>query len=87
MTEDEVYVFAVVLCDNDIDSDCERFSDEALEELREKFIGRTGIFDHDASSANQTARIYDTELITDDTRRTKSGEPYKYLMIYPMFRF
>ena len=79
MAEDEVYVFAVVLCDNDIDRDCERFSDEALAELREKFIGRTGIFDHDASSANQTARIYDTELITDDTRRTKSGEPYKYL--------
>lgn len=79
LTEDEVYVFSVVLCDNEIDRDCERFSNEALAELREKFIGRTGISDHDASSANQTARIFDTELITDDTRETRCGEPYKFL--------
>ena len=79
LTEDEVYVFSVVLCDNEIDRDCERFSNEALAELREKFIGRTGISDHDASSANQTARIFDTELITDDTRETRCGEPHKFL--------
>ena len=28
--EDEVYTFSVILCDNDIDRDLERFSDEAL---------------------------------------------------------
>ena len=32
-SEDEVYVFSVILCDNDIDRDCERFSDEALETI------------------------------------------------------
>ena len=41
--EDEVYTFSVILCDNDIDRDLERFSDEALVTLAEKFIGRTGI--------------------------------------------
>lgn len=60
--EDEVYTFSVILCDNDIDRDLERFSDEALVTLAEKFIGRTGISDHDPSSANQTARIFDTQI-------------------------
>lgn len=79
LTEEEVFVFSVILCDNDIDRDCERFSDEALETLRERFIGKTGIFDHDPSSANQNARIFDTELIADPDRTTKYGNPYKYL--------
>lgn len=76
---DELYVFSVILCDNEIDRDNERFSDTALEKLKELFIGKTGIFDHDASTSNQTARIFDTELVTDDSRRNKCGEPYKYL--------
>lgn len=79
LNEDEVYVFDLVLCDNDIDRDCERFSDRALETLRESFIGKTGIFDHNAAAANQNARIFDAELITDESRSTEYGEPYKYL--------
>ena len=79
MTADEVYTFDVILCDNDIDRDCERFSDEALCELREKFTGRTGIFDHNTSTVNQTARIFDTEVAEDSSRTTKAGSPYKYL--------
>jgi hypothetical protein len=79
LSEDEVYVFSVILCDNDIDRDCERFSEKALDALREKFIGKTGIFDHDPSTVNQNARIFDTELITDDTRLTQYGKPYVYL--------
>lgn len=76
---EELYVFSVILCDNDIDRDGERFSDRALEQLKGLFIGKTGIFDHDPSTTNQTARIFDTELVTDDSRTTKNGEPYKYL--------
>ena len=79
LSEDEVYVFSVILCDNDIDRDCERFSDEALEALKERFIGKTGIFDHEAAAANQNARIFDTELITDSSRSTAYGKPYRYL--------
>lgn len=76
---EEVYTFSVILCDNDIDRDLERFSDAALETLKESFIGRTGIFDHDPSSSNQNARIYSTEIVTDDTKSTSDGRPYKYL--------
>ena len=79
LTEDEVYVFSVILCDNDIDRDCERFSDGALQSLKERFVGRTGIFDHDTAAANQNARIFDTELVTDDSRTAADGKPYKYL--------
>lgn len=78
-TEDEVYTFSVILCDNDIDRDYERFSDDALEQLAEKFIGRTGIFDHNPKSSNQTARIFDTQVITDESRKTAYNAPYRYL--------
>lgn len=79
LSADEVYVFSVILCDNDIDRDSERFSDEALCELQKLFIGKTGIFDHDPKTSNQSARIFDTELVEDGSRTTKNGEPYKYL--------
>lgn len=79
LNEEEVYVFSVILCDNEIDRDCERFSDEALETLKERFVGKTGIFDHDPSTSNQTARIFDTEIVTDPSKTTKNGEIYKYL--------
>ncbi|MDR0919303.1 MAG: hypothetical protein LBM93_08680 [Oscillospiraceae bacterium] len=77
-TADEVYIFDVILCDNDIDRDTECFSDMALEELKSLFIGKTGIFDHNTSSQNQTARIFDTEIVTTDKQNTK-GEVYKCL--------
>ncbi len=79
LSEDEVYVFSVILCDNDIDRDFERFSDSALETLKERFIGKTGIFDHNISTVNQNARIFDTELVTDLSRKTEYGENYRYL--------
>lgn len=77
--EDELYVFPVTLCDNDIDRDGERFSDNALEKLKELYIGKTGIFNHDPKADNQTARIFDTEIVTDENQFTKYGQPYKYL--------
>lgn len=78
-TEDEIYTFSVILCDNDIDRDYESFSDNALETLAKNFVGKTGIFDHNPAVSNQNARIFDTEIITDSSRQTKTGNPYKYL--------
>lgn len=75
-TEEEVFLFDVILCDNDIDRDMERFSDEALKQLETLFVGKTGIFDHDLRSGGQTARIYDTELVQDASRKTRDGRPY-----------
>lgn len=77
--EDEVYTFALVLCDNEVDRDFERFSIPALEKLKELFLGKTCILDHERKSQNQTARIYDTSLEELAGRVTQAGEPYTRL--------
>ena len=79
LREEELYVFPVRLCDNDIDRDAERFSDEALETMSKMFTGKSGICDHDPRSENQHARIFDTEVICEPGKFTKDGRPYKYL--------
>lgn len=79
VSEDEVYIFDVTLCDNDIDRDNEAFSESALDTLQKLFIGKTGIFDHNAKGINQTSRIFDTQVVLDDTKTTKFGKPYKFL--------
>ena len=50
---EEVYTFAVRLCDNDIDRDGERFAVETLEELAGLFTGAPGIFDHQWSAKDR----------------------------------
>ncbi|MDE7120776.1 MAG: hypothetical protein K2O42_01280, partial [Oscillospiraceae bacterium] len=75
LQEEEVYQFDVILCNNEIDRDLERFSDQALQQMQKLFIGKTGIFDHNPRSNNQTARIFDTELVTSPDQKTKDGRP------------
>ena len=79
VTENEIYTFPVKLCDNDIDRDNERFSDNALLAMSKLFVGKTGIFDHNPRSGNQTARIFDAEVVTETDKLTKDGRVYKYL--------
>ena len=79
LTPEQVYCFSVNLCDNDIDRDFERFSDESLQELAKLFVGRTGIFDHDPKGAKQTARIFDAGVEDIGGRLTRDGKPYKVL--------
>ncbi|MBR6360861.1 MAG: hypothetical protein IKS04_03630 [Clostridia bacterium] len=76
---EEIYTFPLILCDNEIDRDGEKFTAEALGKLAELFRGKTGIFDHNMSSKDQTARIYETEVIRDPGHRTADGEIYTYL--------
>jgi hypothetical protein len=76
---DEVYTFSVILCDNEVDRDFERFTVETLHKLSGLFVGKTGIADHSGRSSDQCARIYFCEVITDQERKTVYGEPYTYL--------
>ncbi|RKJ39030.1 hypothetical protein D7X94_14055 [Acutalibacter sp. 1XD8-33] len=71
---EEVYAFSLVLCDNEVDRDWERFPVESLKALKELFLGKTCIFDHECKSANQTARIYQTRLEHKPGRTTQTGE-------------
>ncbi len=77
-TGDEVFIFPVILCDNEVDRDNERFSRKSLDEMAEKFVGVTGIFDHDPKGGNQTARIFSAEVV-EESRGNSLGEPYAYI--------
>ncbi len=76
LTADEVYVFTVVLCDNDVDRDGERFTVESLFALEKLFVGKTGIFDHNPSAKNQTARIISCKVENVASRTTATGDEY-----------
>ena len=81
LAPEQVYTFAVRLCDNEVDRDWERFDTGALTALSRLFIGKSGIFDHNWSAEGQTARIYRTELCRE-SGLTAAGEPCCYLKGY-----
>ena len=66
LTAEEVYCFAVRLCDNEVDRDFERFDTAALPRMAELFRGKTGICDHQWSADRQVARIFDTQVVRED---------------------
>lgn len=70
VTAEELYVFDVTLCNNDIDRDFERFSVEALNEMAPMFIGKTGIFDHSMKTSDQKARIFETRVEKENGKKT-----------------
>ena len=79
MTKDDIFSFCVILCDNEIDRDYERFTEDSLHKLADFFIGKTAIRDHSMKSSDQSARTYKTEVIKDSTRKNSLGEDYVYL--------
>ena len=82
MRPEEVYTFAVRLCDNEIDRDLERFPAKTLEELAGLLVGKCGLFDHQWSAAGQTARLYKTEVVREPKRLTRAGDGYCWLKGY-----
>ena len=73
---EEVYVFAVRLCDDQVDRDNERFSPGCIRELAALFIGKTGVMDHTWSAEKQVARIFDTEVICEGGVTALKGWAY-----------
>lgn len=82
LREEEVYTFAVRLCDNQTDRDDEYFDRQGLEKLAALFVGKTGIFDHSWSARDQTARLYRTEIVEEPGAVSEAGEPGCYLKGY-----
>jgi Lar family restriction alleviation protein len=76
LTKDEVYAFSVMLCDNDIDRDGERFTVKSLFALEKLFVGKTGIIDHNLSAKNQTARIFSCSVEAVQGKKTQTGDDY-----------
>ena len=75
LSAEEVYLFTVALCDNDVDRDYERFSLEALREMEKLFVGKTGILDHNPTANNQKARIISCKTERVEGRATAVGDP------------
>lgn len=76
LEKNEVYVFNITLCDNEVDRDFDVFSEKSLNELGKLFIGKTGISDHSMKSSDQTARIYATWIEKTPGKLTSYGETY-----------
>ncbi|MBR6568782.1 MAG: hypothetical protein IKK60_09065 [Clostridia bacterium] len=79
LSAEDVYIFSVTLCDNEVDRDFERFSTESLALLGELFKGKTGISDHSMRSADQRARIFRTYTEKQPGKKTSCGEDYTAL--------
>lgn len=77
--ENELFIFSVILCNNDIDRDFEKFSINSLNELKTLFVGKTGIKDHSMKASDQMARIFDTSVEKISNRKTLDGEPFYVL--------
>ena len=66
LTAEQVYVFSLRLCDDQVDRDFERFDTAALPALAKLFIGKTGVVDHRWSADNQIARIFGAEVVREE---------------------
>ena len=65
LTQEQVYVFSLRLCDDQVDRDFERFDTCALGTLAKLFIGKTGVVDHKWSADKQIARIFETQVVKE----------------------
>ena len=63
---EDVYVFSLRLCDDQVDRDYERFETGALSVLAGMFLGKSGIVDHQWSAGKQIARIFEAGVVTEN---------------------
>lgn len=67
---EEVFIFRLAACNNQVDRDHEHFTDAALEGFAKLFPGKPALIDHLWSAKTQTARIYAAEVESDgDVKR------------------
>ena len=78
LTPEEVFTCSVILCDNEIDRDIEKFTDSSLDKLATLFLGKTGIFNHSWDANDQIARIYRT-VVENGKGKNKIGEQIRQL--------
>ena len=81
LTQEQVFVFKVAICDNEIDRDFEVFPHASLMKMADLFVGKTIMKDHRIQTDNQVARIYATEVV-EGTGVTKNDENYAQLIAY-----
>lgn len=78
LSADEVFCFSLILCDNEVDRDNERFTNDSLDKLAPLFLGKTVLFDHRWSAEKQVARLYRT-FVEITKEKTVMKEPKRVL--------
>jgi hypothetical protein len=78
LTSQDVFCFSIILCDNEVDRDTERFTSDSLDKLAPLFLGKSVLFDHRWSAEKQVARLYRT-FVEETSEKTVMGEPKKVL--------
>lgn len=80
LSAEDVFVFKVKLCDNELDRVNDHMTDNFLNEFADKAKSLTGITNHDWDAEGQMSRLYDTEVVEEEGVTNKLGEPYKYVL-------
>ena len=80
----DYFIFKIILCNNEIDRDNEKFSIPVLFQIRDMAIGKTGILENDCdiNGRNSVARIFDCSVEYDRDSVTKDGEPLLYVQAH-----
>ncbi len=78
---EDVFTFKMSMCDNETDDrNYEPFNLQSLKDMKRLYVGKTVIKDHSRRADNQVARVYDTELVYEEGKTTKAGEPFARLV-------
>ena len=78
LTPEDVFCFSIILCDNEVDRDMERFISASLDKLAPLFLGKSVLFDHRWSAEKQVARLYRT-FVEELNEKTVMGESKRVL--------
>lgn len=78
--KEDVFIFTMRICDNDIDKDNECFSVSALYQIAEMIVGKRGIISNiSVNEKNIVAQIYSAKVCCDYEKRTAIGQDYQYV--------
>lgn len=81
VTAEDVFIFKATMADNEQDDrNFMPFDLKALQALKRLYPGKTMLKDHSRRADNQIARIYDTELVQDESKQTELGEIHTELI-------
>lgn len=78
---EDVFIFKATMADNEQDDrNYMPFDLKALKHLKNLYPGKTMLKDHSRRADNQIARIYDTELVANESKLTELGEAHTELI-------
>lgn len=81
LSKEELFAFKIIMSTNEVDREYEVVPKSSLEQMKELFVGKTLIKDHNWKADSQIGRIYATELIQDGDY-TRNNEPHCSLIAH-----